>query len=42
MTNNDVENRVEAAFSRLAPDAFDAVLSDCGSRKGQVIMMTEQ
>ena len=42
MTNNDVENRVEAAFSRLAPDAFDAVLSDCGSRKGQVIMMTEK
>jgi len=40
--SNDIEKRLERAFSAAAPDDFDSVLRDCSEQKGNVIVMTEK
>lgn len=41
MKNREVEEKIDQAFSRIAPDILDTVLSDCEEQKGRVILMTE-
>lgn len=42
MTDRELERRLEAAVSHAAPHDFNAVLSHCEARKGNVIFMAKQ
>ena len=42
MTNQEIDNKIRQAFSNAAPDVLDAVLTECASQEGKVIVMTEK
>lgn len=42
MSERMIEEKLNAAFQHATPDALDAILADCGQRKGHVIQMTEK
>ncbi len=42
MKRNKFEEKIDKAFSNLAPDILDTVLSDCEKQKGTVIYMEEK
>ena len=41
MTNKDTEQKIRQAFSNAVPDIRDSILSDCKTKKGAVIIMTD-
>ena len=42
MKNKDVNKAIRQAFTHAAPNVLDSVLSECGTQKGTVIVMTEK
>ena len=42
MDYRELERRIRASYGNIAPDILESVLSDCGTQKGQVIVMQEK